>query len=61
MDGVPAVRTQSWVQTGLLLMPRTLTLDRPCASQGLPRAPHLHSGVFWLLLLGTPSLGVWPV
>ena len=37
--GVPALRTQSWVQTGFLLVRRAVTLDRPWASQGLPRLP----------------------
>lgn len=27
----PCVRTQSWVQPGLLRVPRAVTLDRPCA------------------------------
>ena len=57
--GVPAVRTQSWVQTGLLLVPRAVTLDRPVPLRA-SQAPHLHSGVFWRLLLGTPS-GVGPL
>lgn len=59
---VPAVRAQSWVQTGFLLrlLPRTGTADAPCGSQGLPSLPVCTLGVFWLLLLGMPS-GVGPL
>lgn len=46
---VPTVRIQGWVRTGFLLVPRAMSLDRPCASQGLPGSPPAQ----WGLLVST--------